>query len=133
MGKILIVDDEQDILSILTTLLTTSGHEVVPALGGEVALKVMNEHEDFDLMISDIRMSPVDGMQLLRAMHDQSPTTAVIMLTAYGQIDTAMEARDLGAFDYVKKPFKGADLLETVNKAIEYHKLNTQQADGLDV
>jgi len=120
MAKILLVDDEASILSVLSTLLKAEGHEVVPVLGGEKAQDaIRNGH--FDLMISDIRMSPVDGMQLLQQIRKEHPETAVIMITAYGSVETAVESMKQGAFDYVTKPFKVDELLLTVQRALEYN------------
>jgi DNA-binding NtrC family response regulator len=119
MARILLVDDEASILSVLSTLLKAEGHEVIPVLGGEKAQDVIRDQE-FDLMISDIRMSPVDGMQLLKLIRREKPAVAVIMITAYGSVETAVEAMKEGAFDYVTKPFKVDELLITVQRALEY-------------
>jgi len=119
MARILLVDDEPSILSVLTTLLKAENYEVVPVLGGEKARDVMR-NEKFDLLISDIRMSPVNGMELLKQAHDECPQMPVIMLTAYGSVETAIEALKLGAFDYVTKPFKVDELLITVQRALDY-------------
>ncbi len=119
MARILLVDDEASILSVLSTLLKAEGHEVVPVLGAEKAQEVIRSQQ-FDLMISDIRMSPVDGMQLLRMIRKEKPDTAAIMITAYGSVETAVEAMKEGAFDYVTKPFKVDELLITVTRALEY-------------
>ncbi len=120
MARIVLVDDEPSILSVLSTLLRAEGHEVVPVLGGDKAQDVIKT-ESFDLMISDIRMSPVDGMQLLKLARKERPGMAVIMITAYGSVETAVEAMKEGAFDYVTKPFKVDELLITVQRALEYH------------
>ena len=120
MSRILLVDDEPSILSVLSTLLRAEGHEVVPILGGEKAQDVVKS-DSFDLMISDIRMSPVDGMQLLKIARNEKPSMSVIMITAYGSVETAVEAMKDGAFDYVTKPFKVDELLITVQRALEYH------------
>ena len=128
MARILLVDDEPSILSVLGTLLKAEGYDVVPVLGGEKARDLITS-EEFDLMISDIRMSPVNGMELLGLAHDERPTMSVIMLTAYGSIETAIEALQLGAFDYITKPFKVDELLITVQRALEYNKAITENAD----
>ena len=120
MSRILLVDDEPSILSVLSTLLRAEGHEVVPILGGEKAQDTLKS-DNFDLMISDIRMSPVDGMQLLKIARKEKPSMSVIMITAYGSVETAVEAMKDGAFDYVTKPFKVDELLITVQRALEYH------------
>ena len=128
MARILLVDDEPSILSVLSALLKAEGYDVVPALGGDKAKGVLAS-EEFDLMISDIRMSPVNGMELLKIAHDDRPTMSVIMLTAYGSVETAIEALKLGAFDYVTKPFKVDELLITVQRALEYNKALSENAD----
>ena len=128
MTRILLVDDEASILSVLSTLLKAEGYEVVSALGGEKAKEFL-EDQEFDLMISDIRMSPIDGMTLLKSTREQRPSMSVIMLTAYGSVETAIEALKLGAFDYVTKPFKVDELLITVQRALEYNKALAENAD----
>ena len=119
MARILLIDEEASILSVLSTLLKAEGHEVVPVLGGEKAQDVIKNNQ-FDLMISDVRMSPVDGMQLLKLINHERPDTGVIMITAYGSVETAVEAMKEGAFDYVTKPFKVDELLITVTRALKY-------------
>ncbi len=116
--RILVVDDESNILTMLEYLLSSEGYEVVSALGGKVAIDFLS-NQSFDLMISDIRMQPVNGMEVLRFAHERCPQMSVIMLTAYGQVDTAIEAMELGAFDYIKKPFKADFLLSVVKKALD--------------
>lgn len=119
MDRILLVDDEPSILSVLSTLLRAEGYEVMPVLGGTKALEALKA-DPFDLMISDVRMSPVDGMQVLRQARKDQPEMAVIMLTGYGTVETAVDAMKEGAFDYVTKPFKVDELLLTVKRAIQY-------------
>jgi len=128
MARILLVDDEPSILSVLSALLKAEEYEVTPALGGDKA-KAILAAEEFDLMISDIRMSPINGMELLKIAHDERPSMSVIMLTAYGSVETAIEALKLGAFDYVTKPFKVDELLITVQRALEYNKALNENAD----
>ncbi|MBL7077878.1 MAG: sigma-54-dependent Fis family transcriptional regulator, partial [Kiritimatiellae bacterium] len=128
MAKILLVDDEPSILSVLSTLLKAESYDVQAVLGGENAAELISAGE-FDLMITDIRMSPVNGMELLKQAHDECPGMSVIMLTAYGSVETAIEALKLGAFDYVTKPFKVDELLITVQRALDYNKAITENAD----
>lgn len=118
MARILIVDDEESILKSLTVLLRAEGYETVSSLGGQEARNLIIE-EDFDLLISDLRMVPVSGMELLKLAHEVRPNLMVIMLTAYGQVETAIEALQLGAFDYIKKPFSTVELVSTVKRALE--------------
>jgi CheY-like chemotaxis protein len=84
MGRILVVDNEPSILSVLSTLLKAEGYEVVPQRDSEMALEVVKSSEHFDVMVFDLRMVPIDGMQLLRAARTTHPATSVIILTAYG-------------------------------------------------
>lgn len=128
MARILVVDDEQSILSILMTLLQAEGHEVTPALGGKVAMTVLEENEEFDLMLSDLRMPEIDGLKLLEHVHEKYPKMSVILLTAYGQVETAIRAMELGAFDYIRKPFKADHLTSTVEKALECRTFMTGDA-----
>lgn len=128
MARILVVDDEPSVLSVLSTLLRGEGYEVAPALGGEKARDLLDTGT-FDLMIADIRMSPVNGMDLLRLVNKEQKSMAVIMLTAHGSVETAIEAMRLGAFDYITKPFKVDELLITVQRALQYHQALYENAD----
>jgi len=123
MANILIVDDEQGILNMLTILLKSEGHEPATALGAEKAIQMLREKQ-YELMITDIRMAPMNGMELLRIVREEYPTMSVIMLTAFGQVDTAIEANQLGAFEYLKKPFHSEELVKTIKKALEFRKLS---------
>jgi len=120
--KILLVDDEPSILSVLTTLLRKQDYEVKPVNKGEEALEIIKD-DKFDLLLTDIRMSPVDGLQLLKSMQDIQPQTPVILITGYGSVQTAVEAMKGGAFDYVTKPFKVDELLLTVKLVLESHNV----------
>jgi len=128
MARLLLVDDEPSILSVLSTLLKAEGYEVVSTLEGEKAKDLLTS-EEFDLMISDIRMSPVNGVELLKLAHRERPNMSVIMLTAYGSVETAIEALKFGAFDYITKPFKVDELLITVQRAVDYNKALTENVD----
>ncbi len=127
MPRILLVDDEPSILSVLCTVLQAEDYDVVPVSDGEKAMELI-ESETFDLVISDIRMTPVNGIEILKKVHGQKPDTAIIMLTAYGSVETAIEALKLGAFDYVTKPFKVDELLITVQRALAYSNAISENA-----
>ncbi len=127
MPRILLVDDEPSILSVLCTVLKAENYEVVPASDGQRAIELIKS-EDFDLVISDIRMTPVNGIDILKAVHQERPETSAIMLTAYGSVETAIEALKLGAFDYVTKPFKVDELLITVQRALAYRSAISENA-----
>lgn len=128
MENIFLVDDEPSILSVLSTLLKTEGYDVEPVQGGEKAKELIGS-SDYDLLISDIRMSPVNGMELLRMARAKNPPMTVIMLTAYGSVETAIEALKLGAFDYVTKPFKVDELLITIQRALEFSRALSENAE----
>lgn len=127
-ARILLVDDEPSILSVLNTLLTVEGYEVVPVQDGNKAVEIIKS-QDYDLMISDIRMTPINGMELLRMAHEHRPSMSVIMVTAFGSVETAVEALRMGAYDYVTKPFKIDELLITVERALEYRRTLAENVD----
>ncbi len=129
MAKILIADDDPTILSLLNKILLSKGYEVQLAEHGGVAEKCLKS-EQFDLLISDIKMEPVDGMQLLKKTRQMRPHVGVIMLTAYATVATAVEAMKEGAFDYIPKPFKIDELLETVKRALDYQKSISEQVSS---
>lgn len=128
MAKILLVDDEASILSVLSILLKAEGYEVVPVDNGEKAIELIKSTH-FDLMISDIRMRPMDGITLLKSARELKPSMSALMITGYGTIETAVEALKYGAFDYITKPFKVDELLITVQRAIEYNKTISENID----
>ncbi len=127
MPRILLVDDEPSILSVLCTVLRSEDYEVTSASDGRQAMELITS-QDFDLVISDIRMTPVNGMDILKLIHQERPDVSVIMLTAFGSVETAIEALKLGAFDYVTKPFKVDELLITVQRALSYRSALTENA-----
>jgi len=129
MAKILIADDDPTILSLLNKILLSKGYDVQLAENGSVADKLLKS-DKFDLLISDIKMEPVDGMQLLKKTRQMRPHVGVIMLTAYATVATAVEAMKEGAFDYIPKPFKIDELLETVKRALDYQKSISEQLSG---
>lgn len=128
MSKILLVDDEASILSVLSVLLKAEGYEVVPVDDGEKAIELIKSTK-FDLMISDIRMSPIDGITLMKMAREHRPSMSILMITGFGTIETAVDALKYGAFDYITKPFKVDELLITVHRALEYNKTINENID----
>ncbi|HRU70396.1 MAG TPA: sigma-54 dependent transcriptional regulator, partial [Kiritimatiellia bacterium] len=118
MPKILIVDDEARILLLLQSLLKANGYDAVTAKDGSSALETVR-NGDYDLVITDLRMSPMDGLTLFKEIKVLRPELPVILLTAYASVETAIEAMKNGAFDYLSKPFKVDEMLDTVKRAIE--------------
>ncbi len=127
MARILLIDDEPSILSVLSTLLKAEGYDVEPVSDGEKA-KELIVSEDFDLLLSDIRMAPVNGLELLKIACEKKQPLTTIMLTAYGSVETAIDALKLGAFDFVTKPFKVDELLITIQRALEFSNALSENA-----
>jgi two-component system response regulator PilR (NtrC family) len=118
MAKILVADDELSMRQFLEILLKKEGHEVVCAADGQEALSRF-EAEVFDLVISDIKMPKVDGLDLLRKVKEKRPTLAVIMVTAYASPEDAIAAMKAGAYDYLTKPFKLEEIKSVIQNALE--------------
>lgn len=125
MSKILLVDNEASILSVLSTVLKAEGYGVKACRDVATAQDILKK-ESFDLLITDIRMSPLSGLDLLKWTRNEYPDISVVMLTAYGSVETAIEAMKLGAFDYVTKPFKVAEMLIIIHRALEYGRAMTE-------
>ena len=120
--KILVVDDEVGIRESLKVILEKEGYSVDTASNGEDAFKIMRSG-GIDLLVTDIRMAGMDGLELLKLSKSVSPHSEVIMITGYAAVDTAVESMKEGAYDYITKPFKKAEILKAVNKAIEKQTL----------
>ncbi len=118
----MIVDDDPVALDLLREVLSKESYEVASALSAEEAITQGIENI-FDVIITDVRMGEKDGMDVLRSFKKTSPETAVIMITAFGSIDTAIEAIREGAFDYISKPFKLEEIKITVRRALEQRRL----------
>ncbi len=117
--RILLVDDEPNLRKVLGALLQQLGYQVHAEADGEAALaRVRTSPADtFDVVITDLRMPKLDGMQLLRALLEEEPLLPVVVLTAHGTLDTAVEAIKAGAFDFLEKPFDRDQIAQVVEKA----------------
>ena len=124
--QVLIVDDEPNLRKILSAQLSRDGYDVLTAEDGEKGLAQLREHH-IDLIITDLKMPRVDGMTLLKRALEEEPELPVVMITAHGTIDTAVEALKLGAFDFVTKPFDKDEVRQIVAKA-----LRTRELGGAD-
>jgi two-component system response regulator PilR (NtrC family) len=118
MAKILVADDELSMRQFLEILLKKEGHEVFCAADGQEALSRF-QAENFDLLISDIKMPKVGGLDLLRKVKEQRPNLAVIMVTAYASPEDAIAAMKAGAYDYLTKPFKLEEIKAVIQNALE--------------
>lgn len=121
-GRILVVDDQRNMRATTALLLRSEGYSVDEAGSGEEALAWLQDHQ-VDLLLTDLKMEPMDGLTLLKRAIDISPRLAVIVMTAYGSIETAVEAMRRGAYDYVTKPFKDGELIHRVDKGLEHQGL----------
>ncbi|HEY3282701.1 MAG TPA: response regulator [Armatimonadota bacterium] len=117
---ILLVDDDRGLLEILGALLQLEGHRVVSASSAHEGLQRMKDH-GFDLVLADLKMPRTTGLDMLRAIQEEYPSTPVVIMTAYASVDTTVEAMRLGVYDYLPKPFKLADL-RTVISRVESQK-----------
>jgi DNA-binding NtrC family response regulator len=117
-GRILVVDDERGQREILNTILKKEGYHVVDVPGAREALETMGK-EEFDIILTDLKMQGVSGMELLEAVLDDNPNQCVVMMTAHGTIDSAVEAMKKGAFDYLEKPLEKENLLLVLRRAFE--------------
>ncbi len=115
--KILIVDDEQSMREVLGILLEKEGHDVTACAGGVAALKTLQKAV-FDMVITDLKMPEVGGIEVLRSAKSVNPETVVLVITAFGTAESAVEAMKLGAYDYINKPFKVDDVRHLVKEAL---------------
>ncbi|HKZ07467.1 MAG TPA: sigma-54 dependent transcriptional regulator [Methylomirabilota bacterium] len=122
--KILLVEDDDVFLRPLHRTLELAGYDVVPALSAEEALDALKV-EDVDVVLTDKRLPGMDGVELVRRLHADHADLAVVVMTAYGTIESAVEAMRLGAEDYLVKPFEAAELLLVIRRAIEFKELKS--------
>jgi two-component system NtrC family response regulator len=122
METILIVDDEKNYLTILSAVLEDEGFEVLTALGGFQALEIYKS-SDLDLILTDMKMPKMDGIELLENIKEIDPDLPVIMMTAHGTVDKAVEAMQKGAYTYILKPFDNERLIIYVKKAISMYQV----------
>jgi two-component system response regulator FlrC len=129
MARILVADDEPGLREFLADALALDDHVVVTAADGKAAAKLLDER-GFDLVITDLKMPGLDGMSLLRKVRAEQPEVEVIVMTAHGTVDNAVEAMKLGAFEYLQKPISGPDELRLLaQRALERRGLR-DRVDG---
>lgn len=123
--KILIIDDDPSLRRVLEYNLQQDGHQVHAAASGEEGLRLFDEHAP-PLVITDLKMSGMDGFAILREIKKRSPETLVMIITAFGAVETAVEAMKLGAYDYITKPFNRDELKLVVRKALQVTDLSSE-------
>jgi len=126
--KVLVVDDEVGMLALLRNYLTREGYEIHTAPSGETALQFLEEH-DFDVVLTDLRMGGMDGLALVREIHATRPDTQVVLMTAFGGIDIAVEAIKAGAYHFVAKPVKLPEVGALVRKALTERDLRRENRE----
>ena len=125
MGHILVADDHDFLRKGLARALVDAGHEVDEAATGTAAIERMHEGS-FDVVLSDVKMAGADGFDVLRSCKAMHPGTSVIMMTAFGSVNAAVEAMKIGAFDFVLKPFEVEEMEVRISKALEHQQLKHQ-------
>src|SRR3954463_13538558 len=126
VDRILVVDDEETIREIVSSMLTTAGYKCKQAGSGMEALALLESGEEFELMLSDLMMADLDGIGLLERTKEKYPEMPVVMVTAVHDISVALAAIRNGAYDYLLKPFEREQLLATVRRAMENRRLKLE-------
>lgn len=127
--SILLVDDEESFVRSLCPTLEAEGYEVAVALGGREALERVRSGS-VDVVILDMLMPDVDGLEVLRRTREVSPLTEVVVLTGHGSVSAGLEAMRLGAFDYLLKPCEPDDLLDRIRRALEKKAIEEERASS---
>jgi len=117
MGNILVVDDQKNMRTTLRVILRGAGHDVAEADDAAAAAQQLDA-DDFDVVLTDLRLGGPDGIEVLKRAREVAPATQVIVMTAFGTVESAVQAMRLGAFDYLEKPFRDEELLTKVDRAM---------------
>ena len=127
-AKVLVVDDEKDFVEMFSLRLEASGEKVFTAFDGRAGLSVLAGQEDIDVVVLDIKMPGMDGIETLKEIKKHHPLVEVVLLTGHGTIETAVKGMKLGAFDYLLKP---ADFVEIEEKIQGARKRKSEQEDRI--
>ena len=128
MARILVVDDQEMTRDSLVAILGRDGHEVVVCSDASTAIQKISDGRRVDLMISDLRMPNVGGMELLAEARRQRPEMPVVLMTAFATVQTAVEAVKLGAYDYIQKPFEADEIKLLVSRTLDHMRLKLENA-----
>jgi len=128
MARILVVDDQEMMRDSLAATLVREGHEVIAAGDGAAAVARLQSPARFDLVISDLKMPKMTGIELLAEVKRLRPDLPVVLMTAFATVQTAVEAMKLGAYDYIQKPFDGEEIKMLVDRTLEHSRLKLENA-----
>ncbi|MBN1271993.1 MAG: response regulator [Candidatus Aminicenantes bacterium] len=126
-GKILVVDDDITVCKSISQAISIEGYDVDTALSGEEALK-KDMKSPYDLIITDLMMPGISGLELLKSLKPRRPDVKLIMVTGYPTIKTAVESIKIGAFDYIAKPFTPQDIRSVIHRALKTAKIEPKMA-----
>src|SRR5438477_1545809 len=126
--KILLIEDDPAIVTSLQEILTSDGYAVSLAKRGDEGL-ALAQRESFDVVVTDLKLPGLSGLELIRQLHAHKPRLPLILMTAHGTTDTAIEATKFGAYDYLLKPFEMTELLELVDTAVTTSRLMTEPVE----
>ncbi len=118
MARIMIVDDDEDVLVTLRVLLKNEGHSVIPITEGLEAMERLNSLDPIDLMLVDLRMAPVDGLELIEHARKARPNLGIIVVSAYLDDAAVQRILDMGCTAYIRKPFTAEDVLDNVREVL---------------
>ena len=128
--KILIIDDEPDLLRLLERIISRKRDYEIITTNNSLEVPHILEDNEFDVVCTDFKMPGMDGMEILKLINESNRFEQVIMITAFGSLESAMDALSKGVFDYITKPFKKEQILFTVDRAMRYQK-NARQAQQI--
>jgi DNA-binding NtrC family response regulator len=126
--RILAIDDEIHMLKLLERIITEKTPYQIQTTNNALELPGILQHDEFDLIITDLKMPGMDGLDVLRLVKQQGRREEVIIITAFGSLESAMEALSAGVFDYITKPFRKEQIIFTVDRAMRWQKLRQEAA-----
>jgi len=125
-ARILVIDDEVDMLSLIRLILTEKTDYEVVTTNNPLSVSDLLNEKKFDVIVTDLKMPIMDGMDVVDAIRKQDPLVPIVIITAYGSVDSAEEAVKKGAFDYITKPFRQEQLLISLKRALEWFALKKE-------
>ena len=126
MAHILIVDDEVDMLALLAMIITNKSTHGATTTNNPLEVPKMIQEGKFDLIISDLKMPGMDGVELIAAVRKIDESIPILIITAYGSVDSAEDAVLKGAYDYITKPFRKEQILIAINRALEWKEMKKE-------